>query len=142
MRVSGKTINITEKVLNNGTTTKLFTPVTSLMARRLVKVNSNSMETFMRDNSLTASSTERASTTSLSQARSTKVNSLRTTCTEKERWPGPMELTTKVISLTERPMEKVPEPIQTVTGSKANLRMTRRTVRPFFINTLRTDKCK
>lgn len=85
MRVSGKTINITEKVLNNGTTTKLFTPVTSLMARRLVKVNSNSMETFMRDNSLTASSTERASTTSLSQARSTKVNSLRTTCTEKER---------------------------------------------------------
>ena len=85
MRVSGKMTNIMDKVLNNGTTTKSFTLGTSLMAKRLVKVNSSSMVTFMRDNSLTANSTERESTTSLSQERSTKENSLRTTCTEKVR---------------------------------------------------------
>jgi len=48
MRDPGKMINITAKVLNNGTIIKLFTLETLLMVKRLEKVNLSSMETFMR----------------------------------------------------------------------------------------------
>ena len=48
MRELGKMINIMEKVLNNGITTKLFTRETLLMDKKLEKENSSSMETYMR----------------------------------------------------------------------------------------------
>jgi len=85
MRVNGKMINITEKELSNGTTTKSFTLETSSMDKRQAKVNLSLTVTFMKAISLTASSTEKVSTTFPSPAKSTRVDSRRTTCTAEAR---------------------------------------------------------
>lgn len=83
MRELGKMINIMEKELNNGTIIKLFTLEISLTAKRQEKVNLSSMETSMRETSLMENSTVKESTTFLSLVKSMKVNSMRTTCTER-----------------------------------------------------------
>ena len=106
MRDSGRMINITVKELNNGITTKSYTLVTLLMAKRLERVNSSSTEMSMREISSMANSTVRENTISLSQERFTKEDSKRITCTVKERWRGPMVPTMKVISKTVKLMDK------------------------------------
>jgi hypothetical protein len=85
MRVLGKMINITEKVLNNGITIKSFTKETSSMDKRLEKVNLSSMEMFMREISLMENSMVKENTISPSQAKSIKVNSKKIICMVKEK---------------------------------------------------------
>lgn len=71
------------KVLNNGTTTKLFTRETSLMDKKLEKENSSLMVTYTRVTSKTENSTEKENTTSPSLAKFIKVNLMKTICMEK-----------------------------------------------------------
>jgi len=85
MKVAGKMINITEKVLNNGTIIKSFTKETSSMDKRLEKVNLSSMEMFMKEISSMENSMEKENTTSLSQEKSIKVNFKKIICMEKEK---------------------------------------------------------
>lgn len=85
MRAPGRTINITEKVLNNGIIIKSFTKETLSMDKRLEKVNLSSMETFMKETLLMENSTEKENTTSPSQEKSIKVNFKKIICMEKEK---------------------------------------------------------
>ena len=48
MKETGRTMSITEKVVNNGTTTKSNIQATSLTARKQEKVFSNLKETFTK----------------------------------------------------------------------------------------------
>lgn len=83
MKVLEKMINIMVKVLNNGTTTKLFTRETSLTDKKLEKENSSLMVTYTRVTSKTENSTEKENTTSPSLAKFIKVNLMKTICMEK-----------------------------------------------------------
>lgn len=85
MRDSGRTINITEKELNNGITTKSYTQVTSLMAKRRERENLSLMEMSTRVILLMANFMVRENIISLSQVRFTKEDSKRIICTVKER---------------------------------------------------------
>jgi len=77
MKVNGLMTHITEKELNNGITIKLYTRETLSMDLKPVKGNSNSMEIFMKEISLTGNSMAKENTSSMKQVRFMKEISTR-----------------------------------------------------------------
>jgi hypothetical protein len=142
MRAPGRTINITEKVLNNGIIIKSFTKETLSMDKRLEKVNLSSMETFMKETLLMENSTEKENTTSPSQEKSIKVNFKKIICMEKEKWLGLMELIMREASLMERQKDMELELTLTEIKSQVSSRTTKSMDLQFFTKHLRWKKCK
>ena len=82
MMVNGSKMHIMEKELNNGITIKSFIRVTLLMDLKLDRVNSSSMEIFMKEISLMDSSMEEENISLMKLVKSMKVISTRTKSTE------------------------------------------------------------
>lgn len=104
MMVIGVTINIMEKVRNNGTGVKSNIKVISLKAKRLEKVFSLMMEIDTRETLLKVSSTVLVNIILLIQEKLTLGSSPITICMDKVEWNGQMVIPMLVNLLTEPSM--------------------------------------
>jgi hypothetical protein len=95
MKANGLMMHTMEREQNSGITTKSYTKVTLLVGLKLVMVNLNSMEIYMKEISLTVNSTVKENTSSMKPVRFMKEISMRIRFMEVGLCFGPTELSIK-----------------------------------------------